>query len=52
MNPEIPENVVAEATRIARGGRRAVIRDTFASMAYRDFVWLWAGQVTHAFALW
>jgi MFS family permease len=21
-------------------------------MAYRDFVWLWAGQVTHAFALW
>jgi len=33
----------------ARVGR---FRTTFASMAYRDFVWLWAGQVTHAFALW
>ncbi|MDP6102018.1 MAG: MFS transporter [Dehalococcoidia bacterium] len=43
---------LSEATEIARGGRRAVFKNTFASMAYRDFVWLWAGQVTHAFALW
>ena len=25
---------------------------TFHSMAYRDFQWLWLGQVSHAFALW
>ena len=27
-------------------------RDTFASFHYRDFVYLWLGQITHAFALW
>jgi len=27
-------------------------RDTFASFQYRDFVYLWLGQITHAFALW
>ena len=31
---------------------RNPLRTTFASMAYRDFVYLWIGQVTHAFALW
>jgi MFS family permease len=25
---------------------------TFASLHYRDFVYLWLGQITHAFALW
>jgi MFS family permease len=25
---------------------------TFHSLAYRDFQWLWLGQVSHAFALW
>ncbi|MCL0031836.1 MFS transporter [Dehalococcoidia bacterium] len=27
-------------------------KGTFASFAYRDFVYLWLGQITHAFALW
>ena len=36
----------------AQGGRRVTFKDTFASLAYRDFVWLWLGQITHAFALW
>ena len=27
-------------------------RGTFASFQYRDFVYLWLGQITHAFALW
>ena len=31
---------------------RITFKDTFASLAYRDFVWLWLGQITHAFALW
>ena len=36
----------------ARGGLRRTLRSTFASTAYRDFNWLWLGQMTHAFALW
>ena len=31
---------------------RSVLRATFASLAYRDFAYLWLGQVTHAGALW
>ncbi len=27
-------------------------KGTFASLQYRDFVYLWMGQITHAFALW
>ena len=37
---------------LAQGGRGVTIKDTFASLAYRNFVWLWLGQITHAFALW
>ena len=33
----------------ARGG---VFAATFASLQYRDFTFLWLGQLTHAFALW
>ena len=29
-----------------------IVRTTFASLAYRDFVYLWLGQSTHAMALW
>ena len=36
----------------AQGERGISFKGTFASLAYRDFVWLWAGQITHAFALW
>ena len=41
-------------TQDQRPGQRSrnPMRNTFASMAYRDFVYLWLGQVTHAFALW
>ena len=35
-----------------RGGLRGTLKNTFASTAYRDFNWLWLGQMTHAFALW
>ncbi len=33
-------------------GKRSILKDTFASLAYRDFTWLWIGQITHSFALW
>ncbi len=36
-------------TAVARGG---VMATTFASLKYRDFTFLWLGQLTHAFALW
>ena len=40
-------------TGVAKKARRVTpIRTTFASLAYRDFVYLWLGQITHAFALW
>ena len=29
-----------------------LIGSTFASLKYRDFTFLWLGQITHAFALW
>ena len=35
-----------------RDGRGVSFKGTFASLAYRNFVWLWLGQITHAFALW
>ena len=35
-----------------RPARRAGPRQMFASFAYRDFVYLWLGQITHAAALW
>ena len=28
------------------------LKTTFASLQYRDFVYMWLGQITHAFALW
>ena len=31
---------------------RSLVRATFASLAYRNFTYLWLGQVTHAGALW
>ena len=34
---------------VVRGG---VWATTFASLRYRDFTFLWLGQITHAFALW
>ena len=37
------------------GGRPpdgGLIGSTFASLKYRDFTYLWLGQLTHAFALW
>ena len=37
---------------VDRGGLRRTLKNTFASTAYRDFNWLWLGQMTHAFALW
>jgi MFS family permease len=36
----------------AQDGRGITFKNTFASLAYREFVWLWLGQITHAFALW
>ena len=41
----IPQEVIGEK----RGFSPRII---FASMAYRDFVYLWLGQITHAGALW
>jgi MFS family permease len=32
--------------------RKVSFSNTFASFGYRDFVFLWLGQITHAFALW
>ncbi len=40
------------APEAVQGGRGLFLKNTFASMAYRDFVYLWLGQITHAFALW
>ena len=34
---------------VVRGG---VMAATFASLRYRNFTFLWLGQLTHAFALW
>ena len=34
------------------GSNRRGLGNTFASLAYRDFVYLWLGQISHAFALW
>lgn len=36
----------------ARGGRGSRLPTTFASLAYKNFIYLWLGQVSHAFALW
>ena len=56
MNSEEPKSeeqaaAVAEAVEITGGGR-VTFKSAFASLAYRDFVWLWLGQISHAFALW
>ena len=34
------------------GSRGGVFAATFASLRYRNFTFLWLGQLTHAFALW
>ena len=34
------------------GSRGGVFASTFASLRYRNFTFLWLGQLTHAFALW
>ncbi|MDA0988876.1 MAG: MFS transporter [Chloroflexi bacterium] len=36
----------------ARGGRGSRLPTTFASLAYKNFVWLWLWQISHAFGLW
>ena len=43
---------VLTPVQVRRGGLKGMLRNTFASTAYRDFNWLWLGQMTHAFALW
>ncbi|MDA0988877.1 MAG: MFS transporter [Chloroflexi bacterium] len=57
MNPEEPKSeeqsaAVAEAVDITGGGSRFSVKNTFASLRYRNFTLLWIGQMTHAFALW
>ena len=34
------------------GDHGGVLGQTFASLKYRNFTYLWLGQITHAFALW
>jgi MFS family permease len=45
---QMPE-LAASGGRASDGG---LIGGTFASLQYRDFTFLWLGQITHAFALW
>ena len=35
-----------------QGAGGGVLSETFASLKYRNFTFLWLGQITHAFALW
>ena len=35
-----------------KGAGGGVLSETFASLKYRNFTFLWLGQITHAFALW
>jgi MFS family permease len=43
---------VISTTEVDSGGLKGALKNTFASAAYRDFNWLWLGQMSHAFALW
>ena len=36
----------------AEGGRKGRLSTTFASLAYKNFVYLWLGQVIHSYGLW
>ena len=53
MGPSVKDNPGPVA---APGGSRyrprSLVGTTFASLRYRDFVYLWLGQVTHTSALW
>lgn len=47
-----PPRADAEEVTGRRRKTGSVLGNTFASLAYRDFVYLWLGQITHAGALW
>jgi predicted MFS family arabinose efflux permease len=47
-----PPHADAEEVTGRRRKTGSVLGNTFASLAYRDFVYLWLGQITHAGALW
>ena len=47
----IGTRTAADAGRF-REGTRTPFGPAFASLAYRNFVWLWLGQITHSGALW
>ncbi len=50
---ELDELSPEAATELRSRGRSPPLGiRTLASLAYRDFVFLWLGQITHAFALW
>jgi MFS family permease len=52
---EPPDRGKGPPTPASTGGRGSgggLIGGTFASLQYRDFTFLWLGQITHAFALW
>ena len=44
--------VTGDDAAVRRRGTPSLLGSTFASLAYRDFVYLWLGQITHAGALW
>ena len=43
---------VSDPPSLSSRRHRSVLRATFASLAYRNFAYLWLGQITHAGALW
>jgi MFS family permease len=45
-------SAVTEAADAKGNEQRFSIKNTFASLRYRNFTLLWMGQLTHAFALW
>ena len=53
---EPPDRGEGQTPDVAVSGGRppdgGLIGSTFASLKYRDFTYLWLGQLTHAFALW
>jgi MFS family permease len=54
-NTDTDQDRIHESMADGKGNSRAyrrVIGNTFASLAYENFRWLWLGQVSHAFALW
>ena len=47
-----PPRADADEATAHRRETNSFLGNTFASLAYRDFVYLWLGQITHAGALW